>query len=210
MVTCPHNRRPGASSPPSANNKSLASADPLVKNLLLGLELGNASYVPRPPHALPDLLLSFEKYIHAEDPSITPGASGSGSGGSARNRRGREAGRPGRTLGGSTAGHPQHALGGRRLQGRRARVSGHATLNRVGIRSRQGCQPTSPVSFSPPDLVNRESLFGPVWFGCGEVAEREKQKSMEARSRVTPETPEVDPGGPEPGCTLLRERRLMG
>ena len=38
-----------------------------TQNWIGGTRPGNAGYVPPPPHALPDLLLSFEKYIHAED-----------------------------------------------------------------------------------------------------------------------------------------------
>ena len=49
----------------------------------------------------------------------------------ARNRRSREAGRPGRALGGSAVGHPQNPFVDRRLQGWRTRVSGHGTLKRV-------------------------------------------------------------------------------
>ena len=38
-----------------------------TQNWIGGTRPGNAGYVPPPPHALPDLLLSFERYIHAED-----------------------------------------------------------------------------------------------------------------------------------------------
>jgi Fic family protein len=38
------------------------------QNWIGGSRPGNAAYVPPPPHALPELLSAFEKYIHADDP----------------------------------------------------------------------------------------------------------------------------------------------
>lgn len=37
------------------------------QNWIGGSRPGNAAYVPPPPHALPDVLSAFEKYLHADD-----------------------------------------------------------------------------------------------------------------------------------------------